>query len=141
MTHARIGLKMREAEFTIIRLHDARAHAYWYRKSYKLDSSFVLRVIVRVVRYTLGLCLLLASGCTTATPMSTQAITPSFVNYRSLDLVGQPASSKLTTCGQTLGRPWPCKILVYGSDAGNSLFVFLRLADPESKWVVASWNA
>jgi hypothetical protein len=110
---------------------------------------------VRVVRYTLGLCLLLASGCTTATPISTQATTPSFVNYRSLslrlkpgmseenviDLVGQPASSKLTTCGQTLGRPWPCKMLVYGSDAGNSLFVFLQFADPEGKWVVTSWNA
>ena len=37
MTQARIGPKMREAEFAIIRLHDARAHAYWYGKSYKLD--------------------------------------------------------------------------------------------------------
>src|SRR5437588_7797751 len=109
---------------------------------------------MRFIQITLGLCLLV-SGCTAMSPGTTETTTPTFIDYRTLslrlkpgmseqnviDLLGQPVSSKLTNCGQSLGRPWPCKMLVYGSDASNSLVILFRSTDSTGKWVISSWNA
>jgi hypothetical protein len=110
---------------------------------------------LRLIQFTLALCLLLVSGCTATTPVTTGATTPTFVDYRSLslrlkpgmseqnviDLLGQPMRSKLSSCGKALGRPWPCKMLVYGSDGGSSLVILFRSVDSTDTWVVSSWNA
>ena len=114
------------------------------------------RVVVRLVRYSFGLCLIL-SGCTAESPVTTQqsTTTSKFVDYRTLsfrlkqgmseqnvlELLGQPTSSKLTTCGQALGHPWPCKMLVYGSDASSSLVILLQSPESADRWVVSSWYA
>jgi hypothetical protein len=76
--------------------------------------------IARIIRIGSVVGLLVMSGCTNAPPGSTrdQVAAPSLVDYRSLslrlklgmseqgviELLGQPMSSKITTCGQALGR-------------------------------------
>jgi hypothetical protein len=109
--------------------------------------------VMRLIQLMLGLCLLLVLSCT-ATNSTDKATNPT-VDYRSLslrlkpgmseknviDLLGQPSSSKLISCGQAVGRPWPCKMLVYGSDAATSLVILFRSADSPDTWVVSSWNA
>src|SRR4029077_2184618 len=110
---------------------------------------------MRFIQFKLLLCLLVMSGCTGNTPVTTGSSTPTFVDYRSLslrlkpgmserevtDFLGQPTNSKLTSCGQSVGRPWPCKMLVYGSDASNSLVILFRSTESAGTWVVSSWNA
>jgi hypothetical protein len=109
---------------------------------------------MRFIQFKLLLCLLLMSSCTATAPVTTGSIT-AFVDYRTLslqlkrgmseqnvtDLLGQPTNSKLTSCGQAVGHPWPCKMLVYGSDASNSLVILFRSTDSAGNWIVNSWNA
>jgi hypothetical protein len=119
-----------------------------------VSSSTPWAASMRFIQITLGLSLLV-SGCTAMAPVTTEATAPTFVDYRGLslrlkpgmseqnviDLLGEPTNSKLTNCGQAVGRPWPRKMLVYGSDASNSLVILFRSTDSTGKWVVSSWNA
>ena len=105
--------------------------------------------------YSIHFGVLLATGRVATAAPTNQAIRPTFADYRNLnlklkpgmseqnviDLLGQPTSSKLTSCAQALGQPWPCKIFVYGSDGANSLAILFRSGDSTGTWVVSSSNA
>jgi hypothetical protein len=83
--------------------------------------------VVRLVQFTLGSCLLLASGC--AAPLSQVATSePATPNYSKMslqlkpemteqeviDTLGQPTKSEISTCAQNVGKPYKCKMLIYG---------------------------
>ncbi len=83
--------------------------------------------MVRLVQFTLGLCLLLVPGCAAplppvatgepATPnyskMSLQ-LKPQMTEQEVIDTLGQPTKSEISTCGQNVGKPYKCKMLIYG---------------------------
>jgi hypothetical protein len=118
----------------------------------------VLRCTVRLVRFTLGLCLLLVSGC--AAPLAPVATSePATPNYSKMslqlkqemtekeviDTLGQPTTSEITTCGQNVGKPYKCKMLIYGvpmrGTLNNSIVIFFAENPSTRTWVINSWHS
>jgi hypothetical protein len=114
--------------------------------------------VVRLVQFTLGLCLLLASGCATSPSLvaTSQPVTPNWgkmslqlkremTEQEVIDTLGQPTKSELSTCGQDVGRPFSCKVLIYGlpmnNILNNSLVIFFTENQSTGKWVVISWKS
>jgi hypothetical protein len=107
--------------------------------------------VVRLVRSTLWLCVLVLSGCTAAAP---PVQTPPTPNYAQMSLrlkpgmserevitsLGQPTRSDLSTCGGNVGRPWQCKTLVYGLPGLDGLAIYFG-QDASGAWVVNSWQS
>jgi hypothetical protein len=100
-----------------------------------------------------------AADTTVATSAVTPAATPAPppVDYRRLsfrltagmseqdviNLLGQARQSALTTCGQDVGKPWSCKMWVYGFGSGilgNGLLVNFRQDDSTGAWGVNGWQ-
>jgi hypothetical protein len=114
--------------------------------------------VVRLVQFTLGLCLLLASGCATPPPpvATSQPEAPNWgklslqlkremTEQEVIDTLGQPTKSELSTCGQDIGRPFSCKVLIYGlpmnNILNNSLIIFFTENQSTGTWVVISWKS
>jgi hypothetical protein len=92
--------------------------------------------VVRLVQFTLGLCLLLVSGCAAQPPVATsEPATPSYskmslqlkpemTEQEVIDTLGQPTKSEISTCG----KPYKCKMLIYGvpmrGTLNNSIIIF-----------------
>jgi hypothetical protein len=113
--------------------------------------------VVRLVQFTLGSCLLLASGC--AAPLSQVASEPATPNYSKMslqlkpemteqeviDTLGQPTKSEISTCGQNVGKPYKCKMLIYGvpmrGTVNNSIIIFLTENSSKRTWVINSWHS
>jgi hypothetical protein len=113
---------------------------------------------VRLVRFTLGLCLLLVSRC--AAPLAPVATSePATPNYSKMslqlkqemtekeviDTLGQPTTSEITTCGQNVGKPYKCKMLIYGvpmrGTLNNSIVIFFAENPSTRTWVINSWHS
>jgi hypothetical protein len=62
-----------------------------------------------------------------------------------IDTLGQPTKSELSTCGQDVGRPFSCKVLIYGlpmnNILNNSLIIFFTENQSTGTWVVISWKS
>ena len=72
-----------------------------------------------------------ANDCT-LTPEQQLALRPGLPLTTILSGLGSPDKVSLSTCGQDTGRPWGCKILVYG---GCVLWVHSDLAgEPLNSW-------
>jgi hypothetical protein len=113
---------------------------------------------VRLVQFMLGLSLLLASGCAAplapvatgepATPnyskMSLQ-LKPEMTEQEVIDTLGQPTKSEISTCGQNVGKPYKCKILIYGvpmrGALNNSIIIFFTEKTSTHTWVINSWHS
>jgi hypothetical protein len=50
-----------------------------------------------------------------------------------------PTKVELSTCGQSLGKPWTCKSAVYG-ELSNSLSILYERSDTDGLWRVNSWS-
>jgi len=91
-----------------------------------------------------------------AQPFPPPSTAPSPPNYRRLslqlkpgmseqdatNLMGQASQSSLTTCGQSTGSPWSCKIWTYGmgyGPLGTSLSVIFG-QNQSGAWLVAGWQ-
>jgi hypothetical protein len=113
---------------------------------------------VRLVQFTLGLCLLLVSGCAaprqpTATSEPTTPnyskvslqLKPEMTEQEVIDTLGQPTNSETSTCGQNVGKPYKCKILIYGvpmrGTLNNSIIIFFTENRSTRTWVVNSWHS
>ena len=114
--------------------------------------------VVRLVQFTLGLCLLLVSGCAASPPLvaTSEPATPNYskmslqlkpemTEQEVIDTLGQPTKSELSTCGQDVGRPFSCKVLIYGLPMNkllnNSLIIFFTENQSTGTWVVISWKS
>jgi hypothetical protein len=113
--------------------------------------------VVRLVQFTLGLCLLLVSGCAASPPpvatsepatpnyskMSLQ-LKPEMTEQEVIDTLGQPTKSELSTCGKNVGKPYKCKMLIYGvpmrGTLNNSIIIFFT-ENPSRTWVINSWHS
>jgi hypothetical protein len=113
---------------------------------------------VRLVQFMLGLSLLLASGCAAplapiatvepATPnyskMSLQ-LKPEMTEQEVIDTLGQPTKSEISICGQNVGKPYKCKILIYGvpmrGALNNSIIIFFTEKTSTHMWVINSWHS
>jgi hypothetical protein len=121
-------------------------------------STRPLGAVVRLVQFTLGSCLLLASGCaaplsqvTTSEPatpnyskMSLQ-LKPEMTEQEVIDTLGQPTKSEISTCGQNAGKPYKCKMLIYGvpmrGTVNNSIIIFFTENSSKRTWVINSWHS
>jgi hypothetical protein len=54
-----------------------------------------------------------------------------------INLLGEPAHSSLDTCGGATGRPWGCKVWVYGL---QNLRIYFHESQPNT-WLVDSWTS
>ena len=53
------------------------------------------------------------------------------------EILGQPDKAELSTCGQSLGRPWSCKSWGYGSFSRGMSIMFRHEGDG---WVINNWD-
>jgi hypothetical protein len=51
----------------------------------------------------------------------------------------QPKSAEVETCGGSTGSPWQCRILKFGTDAGNLLVVYFSMQDSKTS-IVNNWT-
>jgi hypothetical protein len=113
--------------------------------------------VVRLVQFTLGLCLLLVSGCAASPPVATSEpatpnyskmslqLKPEMTEQEVIDTLGQPTKSEISTCGQNVGKPYKCKMLIYGvpmrGTLNNSIIIFLTENSSKRTWVINSWHS
>ena len=46
----------------------------------------------------------------------------------------------MKSCGYEVGTPWTCKILTYGSDMFNQLFVIMKPNEQGGEATVLNWQ-
>jgi hypothetical protein len=55
-----------------------------------------------------------------------------------IELLGDPATANLLTCGLKVGTPWQCKIVEYGTFLSGISITFRD--DGLGAWAVNSWE-
>jgi hypothetical protein len=119
--------------------------------------AHVRGAVVRLVQFTLGLCLLLVSGCAASPPVATSEpatpnyskmslqLKPEMTEQEVIDTLGQPTKSELSTCGKNVGKPYKCKMLIYGvpmrGTLNNSIIIFFTENPSTRTWVINSWHS
>jgi hypothetical protein len=70
---------------------------------------------------------------------------PEMTEQEVIDTLGQPTKSELSTCGQNVGKPYKCKMLIYGvpmrGTLNNSIIIFFTENPSTRTWVVNSWHS
>ena len=70
---------------------------------------------------------------------------PEMTEQEVIDTLGQPTTSEITTCGQNVGKPYKCKMLIYGvpmrGTLNNSIIIFLTENSSKRTWVINSWHS
>jgi hypothetical protein len=55
-------------------------------------------------------------------------------------VMGQASRSALTTCGRKAGKPWSCKIWMFGTISSNGIAVVFEQNESTGAWVVNGWQ-
>ena len=96
---------------------------------------------------------LLLAGCTSSLPSpptaaqsypdrraQSQQLNVRMTEAEVVAILGEPASTAVSTCGRTFHDHWPCKKWPYnGGRAGNNLEVTFRNMNGKD-WTVSSWR-